>query len=195
MYAREDREEDFCDIVEIVGTQELNLIMLNPEAIDSFSLPQLRHHLQRLGLATTGGTKGGVKKCLQERLRAHIIGQQVPSQTTNPIGQAVFTRDATPPPVDLEEDILSTPYVPNSFRIISRIPKGARFEVSKALTTIISRINKDNTATNWSSLLYFASNCLAVPSKSKKKSPTLATLVKKNSASYSKIVKRLVHKL
>ena len=158
--------------------------MLKPEAIDSFGLPQLRHHLQRLGLPTTGGPKGGVKKFLQERLRAHIIGQQDSSQTANPIGQADFTREATrnvtPPPADLEEDILSTPYVPNSVRIISRIPKGARFEASKALTTIISRINKENTATNWSGLLYFASNCLAVPSKSKKRSPTLATLVKKN---------------
>ena len=74
---------------------DLNFNMLNPDVIDSFSLPQLRHHLQRLGLPTTGGPKGGVKKFIQERLRAHIIGQQVSSQTTNPIGQADFTRDAT----------------------------------------------------------------------------------------------------
>ena len=137
-------------------------------------------------MSITGGPKGGVEKCIQERLRSLIIDQLDPSQTPNLISQAVSTRDATPPPVALDEDILLTPFVPNILKIVSRIPKGARFEASKALTKIISWISKDNSATNWLSLLYFATNCLAVPSKSKKKSPTLATLAKSSLEAYSK---------
>ena len=54
--------------------------MLNIEAIEAFSLPQLRYHLQQYNLPTTGGPKGGVKKFLQEKLKAHILSMNDPSQ-------------------------------------------------------------------------------------------------------------------
>ena len=54
--------------------------MLNIEAIEAFSLPQLRYHLQQYNLPTTGGPKGGVKKFLQEKLKAHILSMNDPTQ-------------------------------------------------------------------------------------------------------------------
>ena len=54
--------------------------MLNIEAIEAFSLPQLRYHLQQYNLPTSGGPKGGVKKFLQEKLKAHILSMNVPTQ-------------------------------------------------------------------------------------------------------------------
>ena len=58
--------------------------MLNPEAIEGFSRPQLGFHLQKFGLPVTGGPKGGVKKFLQERLRPHIISRSDPTQPPHP---------------------------------------------------------------------------------------------------------------
>lgn len=64
--------------------------MLNPEAIESFSLPQLRFHLQKFGLSVTGRSKSGVKKFLQERLRTHIICQSDLIQPPNPGTRGLF---------------------------------------------------------------------------------------------------------
>ena len=54
--------------------------MLNTEAIEAFSLPQLLYHVQKYNLPTTGGPKGGVKKFLQEKLKAHILSMNDPTQ-------------------------------------------------------------------------------------------------------------------
>ena len=57
-----------------------SLKLLSIEAIEAFSLPQLRYHLQQYNLPTTGGPKGGVRKFLQEKLKAHILSMNDPSQ-------------------------------------------------------------------------------------------------------------------
>ena len=72
------------------------------------------------------------------------------------------------------------------FLIIRRIPKEARFEACKELTKMVLSINKAETVQNWLRLFYFAPNCFAIPNKSKRNSPSMATIVKRNVLVYSK---------
>ena len=61
--------------------------MLNPEAIEAFNLAQLRYHLQKYNLPTTGGPKGGVKKFLQEKLKAYILSFSDSTQPSDTVEQ------------------------------------------------------------------------------------------------------------
>ena len=88
-----------------------------------------------------------------------------------------------------DEDLtVSSSFVANKYKILRRIPKGARFEACKELTKVVMSINKENTPKNWLRLFYFAPNCLAIPNKTRRNSPSMATIVKRNVVAYSKCV-------
>ena len=82
--------------------------MLNPEAIEAFNLPQLRYHLQKYNLPTTGGPKGGVKKYLQEKLKAHILSLTNTTQSSDTGEQEQNNTTPTRTEITLEDNLEDT---------------------------------------------------------------------------------------
>ena len=82
--------------------------MLNPEAIEAFNLAQLRYHLQKYNLPTTGGPKGGVKKYLQEKLKAHILSLTNTTQSSDTGEQEQNNTTPTRTEITLEDNFEDT---------------------------------------------------------------------------------------
>ena len=82
--------------------------MLNPEAIEAFNLAQLRYHLQKYNLPTTGGPKGGVKKYLQEKLKAHILSLTNTTQSSDTGEQEQNNTTPTRTEITLEDNLEDT---------------------------------------------------------------------------------------
>ena len=154
-------------------------IGLTVEMVDKLSIPELKLYLEDVNISTSGkgaGT-GGLSRLLKSRLKQFLL-----SNNSSP----VIVNDAD---ISANQDINQGWFedLQLNGKLLSRIPKGARVNCSKAYCKVLNELVKNpDKKENWRALIFFAQNCLSNPNRGGRKKNSLATVVNKKIVDFEK---------
>ena len=152
---------------------------LTAEMVDNLSTPELKNYLldAKLSISGKGAGTGGLMRLLKSRLKLFLL-------SNNSTGPNTVNNPNIPANQGVSQDWFED--LQFSGNLLSRVPKGARINCSKAFCKVINQLVKNPDRKNWRALAYFTQFCLANPNRGGRKNNSLATVVNKRIANFEK---------